>query len=107
MEPRSRYHLHGLADDDGGHLIASMFKGSGDIDNLVAMNSDINRSGGVWFDMEQSWKEALSEVPPKKVSVSIEPIYAEGSLRPTEFKVSYQIEGKRRVETIIRNQEGG
>ncbi|WP_155964657.1 DNA/RNA non-specific endonuclease [Streptococcus ruminantium] len=96
-----------LADDDGGHLIASMFKGSGDIDNLVAMHKDINRSGGVWFDMEQEWKKALSEVPPKKVSVNIEPIYANGGLRPTEFKVRYYIEGNDPMVRRIINQPGG
>lgn len=96
-----------LADDDGGHLIASMFKGSGDIDNLVAMNSDINRSGGVWFDMEQEWKKALSEVPPKKVSVNIDPIYANGGLRPTEFKVRYYIEGNDPMVRRIINRPGG
>ncbi|WP_449457965.1 DNA/RNA non-specific endonuclease [Streptococcus suis] len=96
-----------LADDDGGHLIASMFKGSGDIDNLVAMHKDINRSGGVWFDMEQEWKKALSEVPPKKVSVNIEPIYANGGLRPSEFKVRYYIEGNDPMVRRIINQPGG
>ncbi|HAA43429.1 MAG TPA: hypothetical protein DCE02_05430 [Ruminiclostridium sp.] len=35
-----------LSDDDGGHLIATIFKGSGDIDNLVPMNSNLNR--GEW-----------------------------------------------------------
>ncbi|WP_407058257.1 DNA/RNA non-specific endonuclease [Tigheibacillus jepli] len=33
-----------LPDDDGGYLIASIFKGSGDIDNLVSMNATLNRS---------------------------------------------------------------
>ena len=99
--------LDRLADDDGGHLIASMFKGSGDIDNLVAMNSDINRSGGVWFNMEQEWKQALSEVPPKKVSVSIEPVYGSSSIRPIQFEVYYQIEGKLPEIRTILNQAGG
>ncbi|MFH0358819.1 DNA/RNA non-specific endonuclease [Streptococcus sp. A27] len=45
-----------LLEDDGGHLIASMIKGAGDIDNLVAMHNDINRSGGVWYNMEQEWR---------------------------------------------------
>ncbi len=81
-----------LADDDGGHLIASMFKGSGDFDNLVAMNRDINRSCGVWFDMEQEWKRALSEVPTKKVSVNIEPVFGSSSVRPDCFKIRYKIE---------------
>ncbi|HFI0084501.1 TPA: DNA/RNA non-specific endonuclease, partial [Streptococcus suis] len=91
-----------LLEDDGGHLIASMIKGSGDIDNLVAMHNDINRSGGVWYNMEQEWKQALSEVPPKKVSVSIEPVYGSSSVRPVQFEVYYQIEGKLpEIRTIL------
>ena len=31
-----------LPDDQGGHLIASIFKGSGQLDNLVPMNSNLN-----------------------------------------------------------------
>lgn len=54
-----------LPDDDGGHLIASQFKGSGDIDNLVPMNSQVNRRGGKWYEMEQEWRNALKEVPQK------------------------------------------
>lgn len=38
--------------DDGGHLIGAQFKGPKDIDNLVPQNSQINRSGGKWFEME-------------------------------------------------------
>ncbi len=40
-----------LPDDDGGHLIASIFKGSGDIDNLVPMNANPNR--GEWRKLEK------------------------------------------------------
>ena len=57
-----------MMSDDGGHLIASQFHGSGDIDNLVAQSSGINRSGGEWYNMEQRWASALKEVPPKRVS---------------------------------------
>ncbi|MGQ4670224.1 DNA/RNA non-specific endonuclease [Bacillus toyonensis] len=45
-----------------------MFEGSGDIDNLVAMNSQINRSGGKWYSLEQKvvasfsgWKNGKSK----------------------------------------------
>ncbi|MCM3025399.1 DNA/RNA non-specific endonuclease [Bacillus safensis] len=31
---RNQYAQSKLLDDDGGHLIATIFKGSGDIDNL-------------------------------------------------------------------------
>lgn len=30
-----------LPDDEGGHLIARIFKGSGDLDNLVPMNGNL------------------------------------------------------------------
>src|SRR5699024_5154851 len=80
-----------LPDDDGGHLIGSQFHGSGDIDNLVAQNSQINRSGGEWYKMETVWASALKEEPPKKVSVEIEPVYNGDSLRPSSFEVFYKV----------------
>jgi predicted ribonuclease toxin of YeeF-YezG toxin-antitoxin module len=96
-----------LPDDDGGHLIGTQFHGSGDIDNLVAQNRQINRSGGEWYNMETEWANALNEKPPKKVSVKIEPVYSGDSLRPHSFEIVYQIEGKKVVETSIKNQAGG
>lgn len=92
-----------LPEDDGGHLIGSQFHGSGDIDNLVAQNSQINRSGGQWYKMETEWANALKERPPRKVFVKIEPIYVGNSLRPNSF----EIEGKGIFEKIIRNKSGG
>ena len=38
--------------------------------------------GGVWYEMETEWANALKEIPPKKVSVSIDPIYSNNSMRP-------------------------
>ncbi|WP_256984963.1 DNA/RNA non-specific endonuclease, partial [Paenibacillus taichungensis] len=96
-----------LPDDDGGHLIGAQFKGPKDIDNLVPQNSQINRSGGVWYEMETDWVNALKEVPPKKVTVKIEPIYSGKSMRPDAFEVVYEIEGKGIFEKIIKNQSGG
>lgn len=93
--------------DDGGHLIGTQFNGSGDLDNLVAMNRDINRSGGEWFNMEKDWAKALKETPPKNVTVNIEPIYLGKSLRPDRFKVMYEIEGKALRRRTIENLIGG
>ncbi|MEH7230554.1 DNA/RNA non-specific endonuclease, partial [Bacillus safensis] len=95
-----------LLDDDGGHLIASIFKGSGDIDNLLPMNSQINRSGGKWYQMEQEWLSALKEVPPEKVSVYIEAVYHSDSLRPSAFEVKYKI-GESTDYIYIKNEYGG
>lgn len=85
-----------------------MFEGSGDIDNVVAMNSQINRKSGAWYEMEQEWKAALSENPPRKVSnVKIEPVYSGNSLRPDKFNISYQIEGEPLRIRQIQNKAGG
>ncbi|MGC5775256.1 DNA/RNA non-specific endonuclease [Paenibacillus pabuli] len=96
-----------LPDDDGGHLIGAQFKGPKDIDNLVPQNSQINRSGGVWYEMETEWANALNEVPPKKVTVKIEPIYSGSTMRPDSFKITYQIGDKRPITKRILNQSGG
>lgn len=45
--------------DDGGHLIATRFGGSGEVDNLVAMDSHLNR--GEYKRMENSWADKLEE----------------------------------------------
>ncbi len=96
-----------LPDDDGGHLIGTQFHGSGDIDNLVAQNKQINRSGGEWYNMEKEWANALGGKPPKKVSVKIEPVYSGQSMRPNSFMVEYQIQGKKPVIREILNKAGG
>ncbi|MCT2347594.1 T7SS effector LXG polymorphic toxin [Niallia taxi] len=96
-----------LFDDDGGHLIGTQFRGSGDIDNLLAQNKHINRSGGEWYKMETEWANALKEIPPKKVSVKIKPVFVETSLRPDSYKVTYEIEGKGIFRKTIENRAGG
>ena len=94
-----------LPDDDGGHLIASQFLGSGELDNLVPMNSQINRSGGKWYNMEQDWASALKEG--KEVRVKIEPVYGGDNLRPISFEIEYTIEGMKTKFIEILNQAGG
>lgn len=92
-------------DDDGGHLIASIFKGSGDFDNLVAMNGNLNK--GEWKKLENDWSEALKAKPPKEVKVNISPIYEGNSQRPVKFEIEYQI-GKSRPEfREFKNKPGG
>ncbi|WP_245590302.1 DNA/RNA non-specific endonuclease [Cohnella panacarvi] len=96
-----------LPDDDGGHLIGAQFQGLKDIDNLVPQNSQINRSGGEWFNMETEWANALKETPPKRVTVKIDPVYLGDSMRPDIFRITYEIEGEDLVKKIIKNQAGG
>ncbi|OMF94260.1 hypothetical protein BK147_17120 [Paenibacillus sp. FSL R7-0337] len=91
--------------DAGGHLIASSFNGSGDLDNLVAMNAQINAPGGKWYQIEEVWRKALQNH--KIVNIKIEPAYSGVSQRPSSFKVRYTINnGEPEIVTIL-NQVGG
>ncbi|ARZ65615.1 cytoplasmic protein [Bacillus thuringiensis] len=76
-----------LDDDDGGHLIATIFKGSSNMDNLVPMNSNLNR--GEWKKLENEWANALNDGD--KVRVKITPNYSGNSKRPDSFVIRYKI----------------
>lgn len=92
-------------DDDGGHLIASIFKGSGDFDNLVPMNGNLNK--GKWKTLENSWSKALKAKPPKEVKVKVTPIYEGNSQRPARFVVSHQIGKSKPKIAFFENKPGG
>ncbi|WP_245838650.1 DNA/RNA non-specific endonuclease [Marininema halotolerans] len=92
-----------LSDDDGGHLIASIFGGSGNIDNLVPMNSNLNR--GRWKAMENTWSSALHDG--SKVKVKITPKYGGESNRPDEILVRYKIDDGIWETERYRNVQGG
>ncbi|HGN1708205.1 TPA: DNA/RNA non-specific endonuclease, partial [Providencia rettgeri] len=93
----------GVAGDEGGHLIATIFTGPGEKLNIVPMNSNLNRSE--WKKMENSWAKALKEDKP--VDVKIEPVYIGNSDRPSSFNVMYKIGNERPVERTFINDSGG
>ncbi|MFE4707077.1 DNA/RNA non-specific endonuclease [Peribacillus simplex] len=94
-----------LPDDQGGHLIASIFKGSGHLDNLVPMNANLNM--GEWKKLEISWAKALDNIPPKTVEVKIYPVYEGSSTRPTSFDIEYKIDDGRWELRTFENRAGG
>lgn len=49
----------GLSNDEGGHLIASIFDGPGERLNLVPMDTNLNR--GEWKKIENVWASALKD----------------------------------------------
>ena len=69
------------------------------------MNSQINRAGGKWYNMETEWANALKEG--KEVNVKIEPIYEADNLRPVSFDIEYTIEGMKTKFIEMLNQAGG
>lgn len=92
-----------LADDEGGHLIASIFKGSGNIDNLVPMNGNLNK--GEWKKLENSWADALRQGD--EVKVKITPIYKGDSKRPDSFEIKYKIGEDGWEKKRFDNVQGG
>jgi hypothetical protein len=91
-----------LPDDQGGHLIASIFNGPGDRLNLVPMNGNFNM--GAWRDMERSFETALQEG--KAVDVRIDVIYSANGARPDGFVVNSTVDGVARTDTFF-NRPGG
>ncbi|NCG68476.1 hypothetical protein GWJ21_11075 [Bacillus coagulans] len=91
-----------LVNDDSGHLIAIIFEGSGEIDNLVPMDTKLNRSE--YKTLENTWKAALKEG--KSVEVKIKPIYRGKSNRPSIFEITFKIDGKKREVTLKNFVEG-
>jgi hypothetical protein len=94
-----------LPDDEGGHLVASIFKGSGDFDNLVPMDGNLNK--GEWRKLENTWKKALSAEPPEEVKVKILPVYKGNSKRPERFIIEYNIGDDIFKKKNLKNAPGG
>lgn len=84
--------------DQRGHLIGHQFEGSGGIENLVPMKGELNQ--GDYVKLENSLADAVKDGA--DVKLKVEPIYEGDSNRPTEFKVSYSIDGEKDV-VVFRN----
>ena len=93
----------GDSDDEGGHLIASIFNGPGEKINLVPMNGNLNK--GEWKKLENKWADALKGG--KSVKVTVEPVYSGKSVRPESFSIGYSIDGDRLVRKTFLNTPGG
>ncbi len=79
-----------LDGDHAGHLIADLFGGSKEIDNLVSMLSELNQ--GAYRKMEREWAKVLKSggsVTDIRIKVS----YDGDGLRPTLFDVNYNLDG--------------
>ena len=94
----------GVEDDEGGHLIASIFNGPGEQINYAAMNGNLNK--GAWKKMESDWAKALRKIPPEAVEVEIVAVYEGNSKRPSSFEVFYTIDGDECFRNF-RNNAGG
>nr|WP_281173025.1 DNA/RNA non-specific endonuclease [Cohnella panacarvi] len=89
--------------DEGGHLIASIFEGSGGLDNLVPMDGNLNK--GEWKKLETMWAKQLDKG--RSVEVNIKPIYKGDSQRPDSFEIIQVVNGKRLSPVKFKNNPGG
>ncbi|MED3987360.1 T7SS effector LXG polymorphic toxin [Peribacillus simplex] len=85
--------------DHAGHLAGDRFGGSPKIDNLVSQLSEVNLKQ--YKKIEEEWAAALKEIPPRKVTVKVEIIYDGDNIRPSEFIVEYEIDGKYEEVNIL------
>lgn len=87
--------------DDRGHLIADRFNGSGELENLVPMDGKLNK--GDYAKLEDELAEAVKEGA--DVRMKVELVYSENSKRPDEFRVSYTIDGKKKIKCFKNRGE--
>ncbi len=85
--------------DQKGHLIADRFNGTGGLENLVPMDAKLNQ--GDYSKLENMLAKAVDGGA--DVRFKVEPKYEGNSGRPTEFKVSYSIDGEKTVK-VFRNE---
>ena len=85
--------------DDRGHLIAHWFGGSDKLENLVPMDAKLNR--GDFKKLENTLADAVNGGA--DVRLKVEPVYEGNSTRPSEFRVSYSIDGDKEV-VVFRNE---
>lgn len=90
-----------LKDDDRGHLIGHQFGGSDKLENLVPMDSKLNQ--GDFAKLEYSLANAVRDGA--KVFIKVEPRYERDSSRPSEFRVSYSVNGDKDV-VVFKNGSG-
>ena len=85
--------------DDRGHLIGHQFGGSDRLENLVPMDAKLNQ--GDFVKLEITLADAVKDGA--DVRLKVEPIYEGDSTRPSEFRVTYSIDGDKDV-VVFKNE---
>ncbi|MBC1235178.1 DNA/RNA non-specific endonuclease [Listeria booriae] len=89
--------------DHGGHLIGTQFDGSPLLDNIVAMNGNVNVSA--YKKLENTWASSLRNG--SEVHVNIKPVYMGESKRPIRFDIKYKIDGQKYEDQLFNEYGGG
>lgn len=84
--------------DHRGHSIGHQFNGTDGIENVTAMDGNLNT--GAYKAMETRLADAVKDGA--DVKLKVEPKYEGDSNRPTEYKATYTIDGEKEV-IVFRN----
>lgn len=87
-----------LQGDERFHLIARRFGAGDGIQNLVPGDGELNH--GDYYRLENTLADAVGEGA--DVKLKVEPKYEGDSNRPTEFRVTYSIDGEKDV-VVFKN----
>lgn len=87
------------ATDDRGHLIGHQFDGSDRLENLLPMDAKLNQ--GDFVKLENTLADAIKDGA--DVKLKVEPVYDGDSTRPTEFRVTYSIDGDKEA-VVFKNE---
>ncbi|MGN0576233.1 MAG: DNA/RNA non-specific endonuclease [Ruminococcus sp.] len=85
--------------DDRGHLIGHQFDGSDKLENLVPMDAKLNQ--GDFVKLENTLADAVKDGV--DVRLRVEPVYEGNSTRPSEFRVTYSIDGDKDA-VVFKNE---
>lgn len=102
MENRDNLTDKGYQENDQrSHLIGYQFGGSGKLENIVPMDGSLNQ--GDYEKMENTLAEAVKDNA--KVYLKVEPVYENDEKRPSEFRITYSIDGDK-TAIVFRNESG-
>ena len=87
--------------DDRGHLIGDQFDGSNGMENMIPQNAQVNRND--FKNFENSLAREVKDG--KVVEYKVEPVYEDGSRRPSAIVVTYSIDGEESVRIFPNGEE--
>ena len=89
--------------DDRGHLIADRFNGGNGLENLIPMDSELNRKGGDYYKLEDYMADAVASGADVYAEINV--VYDGDSARPSEFRITVLVDGEK--EIYVFKNEGG
>lgn len=89
--------------DDRGHLFADRFNGGNGLENIIPMDSELNRKGGDYYKLEDYMADAVQSGA--GVYADIKVVYDGDTTRPSEFRITILVDGEK--EIFVFKNEGG